>query len=70
MIQRINLTGRIYFCSRQYQLNKLLDAGHETIGMMQNHNNPLRTIYVFRISDALIDTLNSIDSEKKYIWTK
>lgn len=69
-MKRVELTGRIYFCSRKYQLDRLIDAGLDVINVIPNYNNRKRTIYIFKLSNKLIDALNAIDQDKEYIWVK
>ena len=69
-MKRVELTGRIYFCSRKYQLNRLIDAGLDVINVIPNHNDTRRAIYVFKLSDKLVEALNNIDPDRSYVWVK
>lgn len=69
-MKRVELTGRIYFCSRKYQLDRLIDAGLDIINVIPNHNDARRAIYVFKLSDKLVEALNNIDPDRSYVWVK
>ena len=69
-MKRVELTGRIYFCSRKYQLDRLIDAGLDIINVIPNHNGTRRAIYVFKLSDKLVEALNNIDPDRSYVWVK
>lgn len=69
-MKRVELTGRIYFCSRKYQLDRLIDAGLDVINVIPNHNDARRAIYVFKLSDRLVEALNNIDPDRSYVWVK
>lgn len=69
-MKRVELTGRIYFCSRKYQLDRLIDAGLDVINVIPNHNDARRAIYVFKLSDRLVEALNKIDPDRSYVWVK
>lgn len=69
-MKKVELSGRVYFCSRRYQLERLIDAGLDMINVIPNHNNTARTIYVFKLSNKLINALNAIDPDREYVWVK
>lgn len=69
-MKRVELTGRIYFCSRKYQLDRLIDAGLDIINVIPNYNDTRRAIYVFKLSDKLVEALNNIDPDRSYVWVK
>lgn len=60
------INGSIFFCSRAYISNALRARGITPDKVERNKHDETRLVYMYIVTDQLIEALNSIDPELRF----